>query len=216
MKILLGVTTVFFACASASAQLAWESREFTWNASYADTRVVAVFKFKNAGTDHVAISSIKSSCDCTTAALVKTDYAPGEAGEIVATFNFGNRSGPQEKTIRVQTGSGEADTHTLTLKVNIPVPVGIAPALLFWKTGEERVQKTITITVPADSPVKVLGVESSIAAVVAELAPSGKPHEFSLKVTPPDDGKPLMATLTLKTESAIPLARPFCAYVVVR
>jgi hypothetical protein len=201
---------------SSFGQLVWESREISLQPTFADTRMVAPFKFRNAGSDPVTITSIRSSCDCTTAALEKTTYAPGESGEIVATFNFGNRTGPQEKTIHVQSGTGKADMHVLSLKVSIPSPVEIKPALLFWKTGEARTEKTITVSVPSESPVKVLGVECSSTEVAAQMTPTATPNEFALKVTPPNNDKPLMATLTLKTESAIPISRPFCAYVVVR
>lgn len=216
MNALSVVPLLLFSAATAFSQLTWESREVSLKASYSDKRIVATFKFKNDGADPVKIVSVRSLCDCTTTALEKTEYAHGESGEIVATFNVGDRTGEQQKSVTVQTDIANSKPVVLTLKVKIPSLVEIVPALLFWKAGEERVPKTITITVPNHSPVKVTGIESSSPEIVTEMTPTANANEYSVKVTPPISEKPLLATITLKTESALPLSRTFSAYVVVR
>jgi hypothetical protein len=85
------------------AQLQWPHRSIELRPKPDEPQVVATFPFTNAGKEPVTITSLKTSCDCTTASLAKHTYAPGEGGEITATFTVGGRSGLQSKTILVQT-----------------------------------------------------------------------------------------------------------------
>ena len=42
----------------------------------------------------VTIISVQTSCGCTSAALARTDYAPGEGGELNVTYRFEGQVGP--------------------------------------------------------------------------------------------------------------------------
>jgi hypothetical protein len=44
------------------------------------------YKFKNTGDVTLKITEVKSTCNCTVPALEKKEYAPGESGEIAATY----------------------------------------------------------------------------------------------------------------------------------
>ena len=88
---------------TAMAQIEWAKRSVELRPKPDEAQVVATFPFTNAGTEPVTITSLRTSCDCTTASLAKHTYAPGEGGSITATFTVGGRTGPQTKTILVQT-----------------------------------------------------------------------------------------------------------------
>ncbi|MBV9130609.1 MAG: DUF1573 domain-containing protein, partial [Verrucomicrobia bacterium] len=101
MKLLLFILFVF--AGSAFGQLTWETTERTFNSKPEDKEVIAKYKFTNTGAETVKIQNVRTSCGCTTAALNKSDYAPGESGEIEAKFTFSGRTGRQEKSIIVST-----------------------------------------------------------------------------------------------------------------
>ena len=92
-------TLFFLLCAfagSAFGQLTWENPEQTFNSKPQDESVVAKYRFTNTGKQSLKIENVKTSCGCTTTALTKTEYAPGESGEIEAKFVFSGRTGRQE------------------------------------------------------------------------------------------------------------------------
>src|ERR1700674_5564029 len=88
---------------SAFGQFACDTTEQTVRSKQQDKEVVAKYKFTNTGPKPIKIQSVQPSCGCTTAQLNKTDYAPGESGEIETKFTFAGRTGKQEKAITVDT-----------------------------------------------------------------------------------------------------------------
>src|SRR5882724_2479400 len=117
-------------------QLRWDTVEQIQNAKPEDKKAVAKFHFVNAGQSTIKIASVRTSCGCTTAALEKDQFAPGEAGDIEARFEFGSRSGHQEKTIAVTTSDQPNRPTYLRLVVDIPEPVVLQPEFVLWKIGE--------------------------------------------------------------------------------
>lgn len=71
---------------TSSAELHWRKALIQQTAAPADEEAVAEYAFTNAGPDTVTIQSVHSSCGCTTAALDKKVYQPGESGRITVTL----------------------------------------------------------------------------------------------------------------------------------
>src|SRR6266516_4940372 len=117
------------------ASLVWENPEVDLHPTLSDKTAVAHFKYKNTGDQPVKITAVQPSCGCTTAAPPKDAIAPGESGEIVATFNIGDRSGEQTKTIRVRTDEPNSEGIALKLKATIPRLLEFAPTFLYWRRG---------------------------------------------------------------------------------
>ena len=185
---------------TASAELTWDKREIALTSAPTEKSVTARFKFKNAGTTPVKIVSVKNSCSCTTAALEKTEYSPNESGEIVVTFELGERTGVQSKTILVQTNDPQSSDTTLKLAVTIPTIVDIKPGLLFWKTGTPNKAKSVSIKIPETSPARLITVESASDTISAKLVTLKPGSEYSLQVTPLDTSKPTTAEVKLKAK----------------
>src|ERR1700731_4704592 len=156
MKLLLFSLSVF--AGSAFGQLAWETTEQTFNSKPEDKEVVAKYKFANTGANTVKIQNVRTSCGCTTAALNKTDYAPGESGEIEAKFAFSGRTGRQEKAIMVDTTANPQQPTILKLHVYIQDIIKIEPEVVFWRVGEQPDPKAIHIAVADDASAKIISV----------------------------------------------------------
>ncbi len=143
----------------AYAGLQWEATTVQADGSSGQDRVTAKFRFKNTGGQEVTIASIRPSCGCTTAALPKTRFAVGEAGELTVLFTVGGRTGMQRKTIEVRE-VGEKATMVLTLEVSLPEPLKVVPLALEWKKGETPVTRDIEVS--ALSGVNLGEVESTL------------------------------------------------------
>src|SRR5262250_1247583 len=87
---------------AARAELKWEQTTIQVHPAVGDKAAVAHFKYENIGKTPVHFKSVKASCGCTTTQTQKEVVNPGEKGEIVATFNIGDRIGQQMKTVTVQ------------------------------------------------------------------------------------------------------------------
>ena len=195
------VVLLFFALAGpALGQLTWENPEQTLQANSLDKAVVAKYRFTNVGTEPVKVLDVKASCGCTTTALSKTEFAPGESGEIEAKFTFGGRTGEQQKAIAVTTSASPEQPTILRLVVNIEETVKIQPAFVMWMAGERAVSKTIHITVAEDAPVKIESVVSDDSGVKVQMTELRAGKEYELQVIPDDTRQPTVAKLMIKTD----------------
>ena len=180
----------------ARGALDWPQKTVEVNAS-ADTPVVEVkFPFKNNGTTPVDVTQVESSCGCTTVALTKRHYAPGEGGEIVARYTVADHSGLQKKNVLVATGDG-APPVELTLAVRIPETLRITPAFVTWKHDEAAKPKTVTLEMMQDTPIKDISVQSSSGLVIAELETLTKGRKYQIVVTPSKTDQNLFSTLAI-------------------
>jgi hypothetical protein len=194
-------------------QLRWDTVEQVQNAKPEDKKAVAKFHFVNAGQSAIKIASVRTSCGCTTAALTKDQFAPGEAGDIEARFEFGNHTGHQEKTIAVTTSDAPNRPTYLRLVVDIPEPVILRPEFVLWKIGEPVDAKKFRVAVGKGFTAKLLGIESDnpdIRFVVNTITPE---KELEVSVTPNETRRPQSATLVIKTDYPSENPRTYYEYV---
>lgn len=181
----------------ARAQLAWESTELELKAAPGDDSAIGHFKYENKGKKQIHILSVRPSCGCTTAGLKKNDVAPGEKGELTATFKIGGRTGLQQKTISVETDEPGKPFTVLTLKTMVAQLAEVQPTFVYWEGGEASKPKTITVKAGSDVVLKNIEVNSSSPDFTTEVKQAG-PGEFRVNVQPRDTAKAANATLTIK------------------
>src|SRR5881398_243591 len=119
MTRLIGIFIVIALAEGARAELKWEQTSVELHPAFSDKQAVAHFKYENVGKTSVHFESVKASCGCTTAQTQKDEVAPGEKGEITATFNIGGRTGTQVKTITVDTDDAKAPQTVLKFTATI-------------------------------------------------------------------------------------------------
>src|SRR5205807_8465756 len=132
---LIGIVALTALTHSARAELKWEQTSVDLRPAFSDKQAVAHFKYENVGSTPVHFKSVHASCGCTTAQTQKEQVAPGEKGEITATFNIGGRTGTQVKTVTVQTDDPDPAhaTTVLTLKAVIAQLLELQPTFLTWQ-----------------------------------------------------------------------------------
>jgi hypothetical protein len=200
--VALCVGGSIFVCLSARAELKWEQQTIDLKPALGDKTAVAHFKYENTGKTAVHFKSVKASCGCTTTQTQREVVNPGEKGEIVATFNIGDRTGMQMKQVTVQTDDPDPKQATmiLTLKANIPQALDIRPNFVYWQSGEEPKTKKISVKVAKDFPAKNITVKSNSQNFESKVQPGSNPGEWTIEVTPKDTSHPLGTALLLQTD----------------
>jgi hypothetical protein len=201
-RLLFSSALCFLVVASAPAALVFEKTELDLKPDLGASKVDAVFKYENKGTTTVHIKAVKPSCGCTTAALAKNDVAPGEKGEIIATFNIGDRIGVQEKSVTVETDDPASPQTVLKFKATIAQLLELQPTFVYWQANEPAQPKTIMAKAAKGAAVKKVDVTSSSGDFTAKVEPGATAGEFKIVVQPKDTAKPLNATLTIKPDAA--------------
>lgn len=196
-----------------SAAIVFANPEQDFHPKPGEPEVVAKFQFENKGDKPVKITNVHASCGCTTTALAKQEYAPGEKGELTATFKIGDRIGEQVKTIAVTTDDPAAPNFALKLKATIPVLLQLTPTFLYWPPGEELKPKVIDVKVGPEFPIKKIDVQPSIPAVETRVEPGANEKEFRIVVTPKPASQPVSAVLKITTDDPSKPPKAFYASV---
>src|SRR2546423_607186 len=199
-RILTFTLSILFGV-GARAELKWEQTTLDLHPAVGDKTAVAHFKYQNTGTTPVHFKSVKASCGCTTTQSQKEVVNPGEKGEIVATFNIGDRTGQQMKTVTVQTDDPNPTQATtiLTLKANIGQALEIKPTFVYWQNGEEPKPKKISIKASKDFPAKNITVKSNSQNFESKVEP-GSAGEWTIEVTPKDTSHPMGTALLIQSD----------------
>jgi Protein of unknown function (DUF1573) len=195
------VTLSMLFAAGAHASLQWEQTAIELRPAINDKQAIGHFKYQNTGKSPLHFKQVHASCGCTTAQTQKDVVPPGEKGEITATFNIGDRTGTQVKTITVQTDDPDVVKATTQLKLTaiIPQPLEVNPAFLMWQDKEEPKPKTVTVKVAKDFAVKDLKVTPSSQDFQTTVSKTGK-DEFKIEVKPKDTARMLAGTLTIQPD----------------
>ncbi len=188
-------------CLTARAGLKWDQTSIELHPAATDKQAIGHFKYQNTGDKPVKFKSVKTSCGCTAAQTQKEEVPPGEKGEITATFNIGERTGTQVKTVTVATDDPAQTSTVLTLKAVIPQQLEIAPTFVFWGQGEEAKSKTIVVRAAKDFPVKHLKVTSSSPDFQTKVEETGN-GQFKIEVKPQETNKQVASTLTIQPEDS--------------
>ena len=198
---IVAFTVSIIVSLSARAELKWEQTTIELHPTAADKQAIGHFKYQNSGKTPVHFKSVHASCGCTTAQTQKDEVPPGEKGEITATFNIGDRTGTQIKTVTVETDEAANQKTVLTLKTVIPQQLEINPTFVFWKQGDKPDAKTITVKAGKEFTVKHIKVTSSSPDFQTKVEEKGN-GEFQIDVQPQETKNLVASTLTIQPEDS--------------
>lgn len=185
----------------ASAGLEWKNKIAELTPALFQLDTVATFPFTNTGTKPVTIVSATASCGCTVPALEKKTYAPGESGELKATYHIGEKTGSQHSTITVQTDPAGEGFVRLELSLQIPEPVAINPRVLSWNAGEAPEPKRIAVKIHPDTGWKAVEIATADTGWKYELKPGEAPGEYFVEIAPAQTETRGRAVFALVTDS---------------
>jgi hypothetical protein len=191
---------IFGLVTPAFAQLKWEQPKQTFFPQPNEEAVLAKYRFTNSSPSPVTIVDVRPSCGCTTTTLAKKTYAPGESGEIDATFNFAGRVGHQEKWIYVSTNVAGSQPALLSLVVDIPPNVTIQPEFVMWRIGDPLTPKTMRISVPDGIPAEIVAVQTDNPTMRAELREIPDSDQWEVTITPTQTSEPVKAVISIRSD----------------
>jgi Protein of unknown function (DUF1573) len=194
------VVCLLLSVAVTRADLKWDKPSQEFQRTPAEEALEAHYTFRNTGQSPVTIKSLRASCGCTTPRLEKRTYAPGEQGELLTRFVFGDRKGLHHLTVTVVTAEKPNEPTVLDLRVYLHEPVTIAPALVYWKTGESPAAKTAQVNADAEQPVHVKSVTSSNPRVTATLQTVKPGAQYLVSVAPADTTQKESAEISVQTD----------------
>lgn len=129
--------------------------------------VEARFTFKNTGVDTLKILNKHATCGCTLADLPKMEYAPGESGEIVVTYNPRGKQGPQNQSITLTTNDPTEPRITLNIAAQVQPVIVVDPVILqLGQIGKGMGKKAAVTVTGRSSTFRVTDVTSSDKALV--------------------------------------------------
>ena len=198
---ILAFTLSISVCFAARAELKFDKTELELHPTPADKQAVGHFTYQNTGKQPVHFKSVKASCGCTAAQTQKDEVPPGEKGEVTATFNIGDRTGTQVKTVTVETDDAANPKTVLTLKTIIPQLLEVTPTFVFWKQGDKPDPKASTVKVGNEFTVNLIKVTSSSPDYQTKVEETGK-GEFKIDVQPKDTNSLTASTLTIQPEDS--------------
>ncbi len=197
--ITLFVTSFFCLLTVGRAELVFEKTLIELHPKATDADAVANFKYENKGKAPIKIKSVHSSCGCTVASSRKDEVAPGEKGEVTATFHIGGRTGVQEKGITVETDDPAHPAMNLILKAVIEQPLEIQPQFVYWQAGETPTAKSFKVKAGKDVNLTKVEVASSNPEYTAKVDKISA-GEYTITVQPKDTAKMSNTTFTIKTD----------------
>lgn len=112
----------------------------------------AVFKFTNTGDKVVKILDKKATCGCTVPDLAKTEFQPGESGEIAVSYNARGKHGKQNQTVTLTTDDPGEPRVQLTISAEVMPLVSIEPAIVQFGQVNKGQEKTARVTVTGRMP----------------------------------------------------------------
>lgn len=77
------------------------------------------FRFRNTGNKPLVIERVQPSCGCTVAEQSKEPIAPGNEGQVKASFNSEGRTGINHKTLFVYANTKGSQNHSLQFVVEV-------------------------------------------------------------------------------------------------
>lgn len=124
-----------------------------------------VINFKNTGDSELKISSVQTSCGCSSALASSDVLKPGEAGSIKFTFN-GQGFGQVMKSVIVSTNEVESNYHTIHVNMNMVDPLSVNPQSIITegKVGDE-LHQTATILNSLDKNVNIMEITSNTPVI---------------------------------------------------
>lgn len=137
----------------ARPELALDSDSLELGTISDDAKVTKKMGFKNKGNGTLKIVGLRGSCGCTVPQLTKTEYGPGEGGEIEVTFDPHHKNGPIRNTVTITSNDVVRPTREFYLVGTVNPIVQIEPQMVNFGQLRKGTEKKQEVTITARLPV---------------------------------------------------------------
>jgi hypothetical protein len=154
---LLAIFTLLVISQPLVAAMQWERTSATKQASLDQQIVTADFRFTNTGDEPIRISSLRSSCGCTSGQLKKRRYKPDESGAITIRYAIKRgHHGTYSSRVIVRSNDRANPVTTLRLETKLPAVLKFEPTRVSFQPKQGGRTKTVRLTVPEPAAVKAI------------------------------------------------------------
>lgn len=192
------INTGLLLAAGVFAQLQFDSTELELHGLPSNTTLSGAYRFTNIGETHITVKAVKATCGCTTTALDKKTYEPGESGKISATIKV--HVGVNEKKIIVTTDDPSSKPTTLIIRGVVPKLVNIDPPYVRWLVGDTATRKKVRLKFLADDDINITSVTANKDSFEYQLMTLEAGRRYELLVTPKSTEKSSSARFSLVTD----------------
>jgi hypothetical protein len=139
-----------------------DDSEFDFGRKDSREDVVHAFVLSNKGGGTLKIANIDAPCGCTVVMPSGQQIEPGEKLDLTVTFRLAGRSGPQAKSVFVESNAENRKRFELVMRGTALSRVKMTPSsIYFGRTGRgKRLDEAVEIAVDQDSAFNVMGVKS--------------------------------------------------------
>lgn len=222
---LLGLSPLFLALASATAQLPppppvaaavptaagspkiqFATTAYEFGKVSAGEVVHATFVYTNVGTGVLEVTEVRPTCGCTVAGNWEKKVEPGKTGTIPLQVNTANFSGQVVKMVTVTCNDPSQPSIMLQIKGTIWKPIDVTPTFVIFNVlADEPTNdvRTVRIVNNADTPLSLteaLSANPAFHAVIKTNQP-GKEYELQISTAPPFPAGTVQGQVTVKTSS---------------
>lgn len=167
------------------------------------------FVFTNRGNETLTVDKVTSSCGCTAALASAQVLAPGESGELRATFDSARFRGPVKKTVYLYTNDPSAPLTHLHLKGTVREEVAIEPSVVNFGTitPKSTVRATVNLVNQGDRDIRFDSLSTTTPELAARLgaktvAPGGR-IAVELTLTPKPGQSRFSGYVLFKADGAL-------------
>jgi hypothetical protein len=193
-SLILSVVAGFTLCgwaqtnepAASGARIMFAASDFDFGKVDSGTEVKHEFVFTNMGNQTLEVTSVKTSCGCTTAGDWDKKVDPGQTGKIPVQFNSSGYGGAVRKSVFVACNDPTRENVTLNLQGTIWKAFDLSPPFAVFNLkpeGQSNENLTIKITSNADEPVSVSHPACPNPAFQTELTTVKEGKEYELHIT---------------------------------
>lgn len=161
------------------------------------------WKFTNLWGFPMVVERFEESCGCLSGQKTTESVAPGESGEIRATFTPGTLRGLQRKSLHVRFVGHDRPVE-LVAEATIPASVQLSSQQLDWKPAEKAEGKTVDVTSGTGTDFSITGVvgahDSQFSVIQKTVTPR---RHYRLHITPanPRTTEGVSAAIQIRTDS---------------
>jgi hypothetical protein len=204
----VSIITIFLSLPTLAAQLlTFEKPAYNFQTAQQGTKITHSFSFRNTGNEPATIEKVSSSCGCTVANVSERVVRPGKRGEIRATFDTSDFSGPVTKEIFVYLRGSQTPAYTLTMKGSVTEELSVTPAQLNLGDVKAGVRKTGVLTLEnrGRRTVRIMEIKTATNLMTASagkrVLKPGESTAIQVSVTPRADSRFLGGYITIHTDS---------------
>lgn len=188
---------------NAAPLLVCEEPSFDFGTQDNSQAVEHTYVLRNAGNLTLEISQVRPSCGCTVASITERSVPPGGESRVTARLSLQGRTGPQHKTMTVESNDPQHPQFVLTLQGVAAVPMDVQPPRIATTqlTVGAQPQDTVTLT-GHGAPFKVTSVEATTDRLRATIEPveEGRVYKVTIMAREPLGVGQLDATVIIRTD----------------